>query len=138
MFYCFLRNLFAIKASDLFTDEFVQSQSFHQDEKVIVIDGHDLDPLLLGHKEPQASNKDFLFFYFYRPKCNKPYHRLIQCRYKDEASTETCTCRYINLVQFYDHMRGHLKEKVFKCLYCPKRFTQKGNLTRHMQFVHGH
>lgn len=35
------------------------------------------------------------------------------------------------------HMHLHSDSKPFKCLYCPSKFTLKGNLTRHMKVKHG-
>lgn len=35
------------------------------------------------------------------------------------------------------HMHLHSDNKPFKCLYCPSKFTLKGNLTRHMKVKHG-
>jgi hypothetical protein len=35
------------------------------------------------------------------------------------------------------HLHLHSDSKPFKCLYCPSKFTLKGNLTRHMKVKHG-
>jgi uncharacterized Zn-finger protein len=35
-----------------------------------------------------------------------------------------------------DHMRVHTGDRPFKCFYCRKSFSQKGNLNKHIKSVH--
>ncbi|KAK7066934.1 hypothetical protein SK128_026746 [Halocaridina rubra] len=48
-------------------------------------------------------------------------HRCPYCSYSTPKKTHMTS-----------HVRIHTKEKPFCCLYCPLRFTQKGNLHKHM------
>ena len=101
------------RVSEVFSPEFLKTQNLQKNEKVIVIDGKDLDPILMKHKQLPASSKDFVFFYLQKQTSNKPYHRMIECRFIPPNSREACGCIFYDLFKLYDHMRGHLKEKSF-------------------------
>lgn len=53
--------------------------------------------------------------------------RLIHCGYSG------CSKQFIKAWNFLDHARMHLGEKPFSCSVCNTRFTQKGNLKKHMK-----
>ncbi|CAI2382296.1 unnamed protein product [Moneuplotes crassus] len=53
--------------------------------------------------------------------------RVIHCKYAG------CSKSFIKAWNFVDHARMHLGERPFACKLCPSRFTQKGNLKKHMK-----
>ncbi|KAK2117986.1 hypothetical protein P7K49_004873 [Saguinus oedipus] len=50
---------------------------------------------------------------------------------------ELCGKEFNRMHNLMGHMHLHSDSKPFKCLYCPSKFTLKGNLTRHMKVKHG-
>eukprot|EP00069_Balaena_mysticetus_P021083 bmy_13421T0 len=48
-----------------------------------------------------------------------------------------CGKEFNRMHNLMGHMHLHSDSKPFKCLYCPSKFTLKGNLTRHMKVKHG-
>ncbi|CAI2369591.1 unnamed protein product [Moneuplotes crassus] len=53
--------------------------------------------------------------------------RVIHCKYPG------CEKHFIKAWNFLDHARMHLGEKPFCCEICESKFTQKGNLKKHMK-----
>ncbi|KAK1801330.1 hypothetical protein P4O66_023014, partial [Electrophorus voltai] len=51
--------------------------------------------------------------------------------------TWLCGKEFNRMHNLMGHMHLHADSKPFKCLYCPSKFTLKGNLTRHMKVKHG-
>lgn len=49
---------------------------------------------------------------------------------------DQCTYRTKKCSHFKAHMRVHTGETPYPCVLCEKRFTQEGNLNRHLQYVH--
>lgn len=52
-------------------------------------------------------------------------------------SFQLCGKEFNRMHNLMGHMHLHSDSKPFKCLYCPSKFTLKGNLTRHMKVKHG-
>lgn len=50
---------------------------------------------------------------------------------------QLCGKEFNRMHNLMGHMHLHSDSKPFKCLYCPSKFTLKGNLTRHMKVKHG-
>ena len=74
-----------------------------------ILEGHPHE--LVENKDPKSGEGNFLYV----------------CRYGGCGKTFTKT---YNLVY---HFRVHTNEKPFSCKYCSKRFSQKGNLGRHLE-----
>ena len=46
---------------------------------------------------------------------------------------EECNKKFTRTWNFLDHARTHKGIKPYKCQWCVKRFTQKGNLKKHLK-----
>lgn len=53
--------------------------------------------------------------------------RIIHCEFPN------CSKEFVKAWNFLDHARMHLGEKPFQCRLCDSKFTQKGNLKKHMK-----
>lgn len=53
------------------------------------------------------------------------------------SAFQLCGKEFNRMHNLMGHMHLHSDSKPFKCLYCPSKFTLKGNLTRHMKVKHG-
>ena len=45
----------------------------------------------------------------------------------------TCKRKLNNLELMKKHVRVHFKNRPYKCKYCPKSYTQKGNMMKHQK-----
>lgn len=57
--------------------------------------------------------------------------------YPHHCFWQLCGKEFNRMHNLMGHMHLHSDSKPFKCLYCPSKFTLKGNLTRHMKVKHG-
>lgn len=121
---------------EFFHDKFIARNKLGKTDLVLAIDGPDFDPILMGHKDKVASGNKFRFFYLQRNQNHRPYYRVIECRHTESKGDAICGATFTDLFKFYDHMRAHLKEKVYQCQLCEFAFSQRGNLNRHMRIKH--
>ncbi|CAI2383740.1 unnamed protein product [Moneuplotes crassus] len=82
---------------------------------------------LLTNETPDILKK-YKYEFSYVSSCGpNRKKRIIHCGYAG------CSKTFIKAWNFVDHARMHLGERPFACQLCPSRFTQKGNLKKHMK-----
>ena len=47
-----------------------------------------------------------------------------------------CNMEFDNLSDFFVHERVHMKIRPYSCRYCPRAYTQKGNLLKHINILY--
>lgn len=99
-----------------------------------MISGHDFIPELYGFKEFVPQCKDYLFYVFKNGPTIKG--KLFQCIFTDRGTGLKCGMIMPNVRRFFYHLLTHSGEKPFTCEHCSISFSQRINLTRHVNSVH--
>ena len=77
-----LSQLTRARAIDIFSEGFIAENNVEQHEEMAIIDGRLIEPLLLGYKGFVPSCKDFIFYQVMNIEIKKPYHKLIECKFR--------------------------------------------------------
>ncbi|CAI2358924.1 unnamed protein product [Moneuplotes crassus] len=61
----------------------------------------------------------------------KRFIRKTQARLSYTCMVDSCKRAFNNLSEMQLHQKSHQKQRPFKCPFCPKSYTQKGNMVKH-------
>ncbi|CAI2383152.1 unnamed protein product [Moneuplotes crassus] len=75
----------------------------------------------------QTSVKDFEHITYDKEDSKGTVVTIFVCKFQD------CEKTFTRSWNFLDHARTHLGIKPYSCPHCPRSFTQKGNLKKHMK-----
>ena len=53
-----------------------------------------------------------------------------------KCKVDNCTSEFTKSCNLRDHFRVHTKDRPYQCPVCDKKFTQSGNIGRHMKNLH--
>lgn len=126
------------RSSNVLSPAFMKENSIESYERVLVLDGRDLRPHLLGYKGPVSIFTDYRFYLFQNKNRYKSIRRLFECSHSEKDGS-ICGMTTSDMCKLFAHSAVHTKEKHYKCNVagCGKLFALKGNINRHIRITHG-
>jgi hypothetical protein len=120
---------------DLFSKDFLEANKIEPDWKGAMISGKEYYEgylMKLGYKGNIPSSHDYTVYNIQRTSSKRQF-KIFTCHF------EGCSRVVSTLSKYFAHLRCHTQDKPYECqeVGCGMRFTQQGNLQKHLEIHYG-